>query len=79
MSVTYVASGEAAVLLSEIEGKIAKVGGRATREGAAGTFEVQGFAGGYRAVEGGVEITVTKKPMMVPDSLILGWLKENLA
>lgn len=79
MAVTFTANGDAALIAEGIRKKIVSEGGKVEGGPEAGSFEVKGFGGAYRAVEGGVEISVTSKPVFVPDSMILSWMRQNLA
>lgn len=79
MALVYRIEGDRAKIVAGINAKISSQGGTVTGDEKAGTFEVMGFGGGYSEVDGGVELTVDKKPMMIPDSMILAWLKENVS
>ena len=41
-----------------------------------GKFNAKGFSGEYKQVHGGVEITLTEKPMMIPIILIEPRVRE---
>lgn len=79
MAVTFVAEGDSAAIAEGIRKRIVSEGGSVEGGPESGSFKVKGFGGEYRAVEGGVEISVTDKPVFVPDSMILSWMKQNLA
>lgn len=78
MGVSYTAEGDAGALLTSIRDKIAKQGGQLTGDDASGTFTVAGFKGAYAVENAKLTLNVLDKPMFVPDSMILGWLRDNL-
>jgi len=78
MALVYTAEGDGEKLGEEIRKKVIAQGGTVTGTQEEGGFKVSGFSGNYSVTEGRLTVTITSKPVFVPDSMILGWLKDNL-
>lgn len=76
---TYPLSSSPEVFFEKCRQAAARSGGTCEGDATAGQFSGQGVAGYYRVVDNTIEVTVTRKPFIIPWSLVESALRGFFA
>jgi hypothetical protein len=72
-------SGDAESLFRRAKDAASEAGAKLTGDTSSGNFSAKGIEGHYEVSDNMVHVTITKKPLIIPDSLIESQLRKFFA